>query len=113
MIHLSPAAAKEIKRLQTNQKSPKALFRLKIQAGGCLDWFYQMGFDQTINAEDAVYNCGDIQVVVNSRSLIYVDGLNIDYSEDLMGGGFRFMNPNAVHHCGCGNSFQIRSPQIN
>ncbi|MCG8365663.1 MAG: iron-sulfur cluster assembly accessory protein [Pseudanabaenales cyanobacterium] len=112
MIHLSPAAVKEIKRLQANQQSPKALFRLKIQSGGCFDWFYQMGFDQTINAQDAVYNCGDIQVVVNSRALIYVDGLTIDYSEDLMGGGFRFMNPNATQHCGCGNSFAIRPSQI-
>ena len=112
MIHLSPAAVKEIKRLQNNQRSPKALFRLKIQSGGCFDWFYQMGFDQTINAEDAVYNCGDIQVVVNSRSLNHVDGLTIDYSEDLMGGGFRFINPNASQHCGCGNSFSIRSAQM-
>ncbi|MDJ0702553.1 MAG: iron-sulfur cluster assembly accessory protein [Leptolyngbyaceae cyanobacterium MO_188.B28] len=112
MIHLSPAAVTEIKRLQANQQSQKALFRLRIQAGGCFDWFYQMGFDQTINAEDAVYNCGDVQVVVNSKALHYVEGLTIDYSEDLIGGGFRFMNPNASQHCGCGNSFAIRSPQM-
>ena len=111
MIHLSLTAVKEIKRLQATQQTPKALFRLRILSGGCFDWFYQMGFDQTINAEDAVYNCGDIQIVVNSQALIYVDGLTIDYSEDLMGGGFRFTNPNAAQHCGCGNSFSVRAPQ--
>ncbi|NET37201.1 MAG: iron-sulfur cluster assembly accessory protein, partial [Cyanothece sp. SIO1E1] len=83
-------------------------FRLGVQTGGCSDWLYTMGFDQTVQPEDQVYTCGGIQVVIDNRDLDRIDGLTIDYSEDLMGGGFRFHNPKAFHHCGCGNSFSIK-----
>jgi len=49
-------------------------------------------------------------VVIDDQSLDYINGLMLDYSEDLMGGGFRFHNPNAKHSCGCGNSFSVKEP---
>lgn len=108
MVYLSKSAVGEIKRLRNKHHSPKALFRLSIQSSGCSGLSYQLEFDETVSPEDQVYTCDDIQVVVDTQNLKYIHGLTLDYSEDLMGGGFRFHNPNATQNCGCGNSFNIR-----
>lgn len=107
MIQLSKAAASEIKRLQMHRRQSQAKLRLSVQAGGCADFYYTIDFDEAISQGDRVYDCHHIQVVVDSQSLNYLTGLTLDYSEDLMGGGFRFHNPNAVESCGCGNSFRV------
>ncbi|MCL1468451.1 HesB/IscA family protein [Argonema galeatum] len=118
MIHLSASAASEVKRLRAKLKQRKvALFRLSVQPGGCSGMLYTMEFDDAIGEtdlgltqiarRDRVYDCNGLQVVVEAQSFPYLDGLTLDYSEDLMGGGFRFHNPNATQTCGCGNSFSI------
>jgi iron-sulfur cluster assembly protein len=108
MIQIRPAALRELNRLRAKQQ-PQALFRLSVQPGGCSDWLYHLSFDDAIHSEDQVWECHGIQVVIAQQALSYVNGLTLDYSEDLMGGGFRFHNPNAVEHCGCGNSFSVDS----
>lgn len=107
MIHLSSAAAKEILRLQSKRDPKDRLFRLGVQPSSCLSLAYTMNFDHTTYPDDQLYECAGIQIVINQESLSYLDGLSLDYSEDLMGGGFRFHNPNASQTCGCGNSFAI------
>ncbi|HEY9299979.1 MAG TPA: iron-sulfur cluster assembly accessory protein, partial [Phormidium sp.] len=96
MINLSKAAAREVKRLMAKQKQSNSLFRLSVQPGGCAGIFYTLEFDQAIRTLDQVYDCQGIQVVVEENSLKYINGLTLDYTEDLMGGGFRFHNPNAT-----------------
>ena len=64
-------------------------------------------FDTQQDSNDRVYDYGQVKVVVDSLQLNYLNGLILDYSEDLMGGGFRFNNPNAKVACGCGNSFSV------
>jgi len=110
MIQISPSAAREIGRLMSKQRYPNMLFRLQVQAGGCSGVFYDMKFDQLVGQADQVYNYAGIPVVIDDQSLDYINGLMLDYSEDLMGGGFRFHNPNAKHSCGCGNSFSVKEP---
>ena len=108
MIQISQAAADEIQRLKSKQKQPKLLFRLAVKPGGCCDWFYDMSFqdEQTLTDGDRVFTCNPgIQVVLDSETVEHVQGLTIEYSEDLMGGRFRFYNPQANTVCGCGNSF--------
>ncbi|BAZ15517.1 HesB/YadR/YfhF-family protein [Calothrix sp. NIES-4071] len=118
MIHLSPAATSEIKRLEENflrgafpplDTTSKLLqplwFRLAVKVGGCSGLYYDMSFEQDINLDDITFVCNGIQVAVDSQSSSYINGLTLDYSEDLMGGGFRFHNPQATSSCGCGNSF--------
>ena len=107
MINLTAVAVREIIRLQSKQNKPNALFRLKVQPGGCCSFCYIMQFDTQQNSNDQVYDYGQVKVVVNSQQLNYLNGLILDYFEDLMGGGFRFNNPNARIACGCGNSFSI------
>lgn len=108
MIHLSQAAASEIKRLKLKQPQ-NVLFRLAVQPGGCSGWFYDLSFDEVASTEDQVFDCKGIQVTINNESLNYLKGLTLDYSEDLVGGGFRFHNPQACATCDCGNSFSLTS----
>ncbi|MGB3655232.1 MAG: iron-sulfur cluster assembly accessory protein [Rivularia sp. (in: cyanobacteria)] len=109
MIKLSQAAADEIQRLKAKQKQPNLLFRLAAKPGGCSGWFYDMSFndEQTLSDGDRVFTCHSIQVVINEQTVEHIHGLTIEYSEDLMGGGFRFYNPQAKTVCGCGNSFSV------
>jgi iron-sulfur cluster assembly protein len=106
MIHLSPAAINEIGRLKSKQPS-NILFRLRVKSGGCANWFYDLAFDTTVQSQDQVLELDDIRVVIDPESLNYMNGLSLDYSEDLTGGGFRFHNPQATSTCSCGNSFSI------
>ncbi|MDZ8054341.1 MAG: HesB/IscA family protein [Aulosira sp. ZfuVER01] len=106
MIQLSPSAASEILRLKLKQ-SQNVLFRLAIKPGGCSGWFYDLSFDEAVKVGDRTFDLNGIQLVVDAESLKYIHGLTVDYSEDLMGGGFRFQNPQAIAICGCGNSFDL------
>jgi iron-sulfur cluster assembly protein len=114
MINLSPAAINEISRLKSKQPS-NVLFRLRVKSGGCADWFYDLAFDTTVKSDsdrleqstDQIVELHDIRVVIDPETLKYINGLSIDYSEDLMGGAFRFNNPQATSTCSCGNSFSI------
>jgi iron-sulfur cluster assembly protein len=111
MIHLSPAAVSEISRLQAKQQ-PNTHFRLSVKPGGCSGWFYDLSFDEKMGVGDRLFDIDSFQVVIDAESCNYVDGLVIDYSEDLMGGGFRFHNPQSVATCGCGNSFSTTTPSV-
>lgn len=106
MIQISSSAANEIKRLRSKQSNPDILFRLRVQAGGCSGLFYDLGFDAA-GQSDCVLDCNGIAVAIDANSLNYIQNLKIDYSEDLMGGGFRFSNSQAIATCGCGNSFSV------
>ncbi|MBW4516280.1 MAG: iron-sulfur cluster assembly accessory protein [Timaviella obliquedivisa GSE-PSE-MK23-08B] len=115
MIHLSEAAIAEFKRTQS--KHPGASFRLGVAAGGCIEFYYTMAWDEVDSSKDPqgvaltdqIINCQGIQVTIAPQHQPYLNGLTLDYTEDLMGGGFRFHNPNAVNCCECGNSFAVSS----
>ena len=104
MITISPTAIKEISRLKSKLSNPEALFRLQVQPGGCSGWIYSLNFALPTQG-DRLYQSNGIDIVVDPNSIKYLNGLTLDYSEDLMGGAYRFHNPNAVTFCGCGNSF--------
>jgi len=104
MIHLSTAAVSEIRRLRSKQQ-PNNWFRLAVKPGGCSGWFYDMTFEEAVKVGDRVFDEHGIPVVIDAESLQYINGLQLDYSEDLMGGGFRFYNPQEIATCSCGNSF--------
>lgn len=106
MIKLTPAAVAEIKRVQSKQQ-PNVLFRLAVKPGGCSGLFYDMSSEQALKVDDRIFECNTVQVVIDVETLPYINGLTVDYSEDLMGGGFRFDNKRAKTTCGCGNSFSI------
>ena len=108
MIHLSKTAATEVKRLRSKHSHPDALLRLGVESSGCSGLSYTMGFDDAIAPEATVCESEGIQIAINPQQSKYLNELTLDYSEDLMGGGFRFHNPNAAKSCSCGNSFSAR-----
>lgn len=109
MINLSKAAVDEIRRLQSKRQQSQTRVRLGVKVGGCAEFYYTLDFDDTLNSSDRVYDCSGISVVVDEQSFDSLADLSLDYSEDLMGGGFRFHNPKAIETCGCGNSFRLSS----
>lgn len=109
MITLSETAAQEIKRLQISTQKQNTHLRININQGGCAGLFYNLELQETILKGDRQYESQGISIIVESAIISYIDKLKIDYSEDLMGGGFRFQNPNSVKNCNCGQSFSVKN----
>ncbi|MBI2881291.1 MAG: iron-sulfur cluster assembly accessory protein [Candidatus Tectomicrobia bacterium] len=105
MITVTEAAITEVKRLQEEQNLKGYALRVGIQGGGCSGMSYTLGFDSEIKEKDKVFDIDGIKVVVDPKSLLYLAGTTLTYEHSMMGGGFRFENPNAKRTCGCGSSF--------
>ena len=105
MIQLTDMAKQEVKKLIDQQGKPGAFLRVGVKGGGCSGLSYEVQFDDTVKEYDRVYEIEGVKVVCDSKSFIYLDGMAIDYSKELVGGGFKFINPNATGTCGCGTSF--------
>ncbi len=106
MIQLTEQAKSEVARLISQQK-PGSFLRVGVKGGGCSGLTYDIKFDDKIDEHDRTYDINGVKIVCDSKSFIYLDGMSIDYSTDLVGGGFRFINPNATGSCGCGTSFSV------
>jgi len=106
MIRMSQSARDELLRLSQCELGPDGFLRLVVVPGGCSGLTYQMGIDSVRTAFDRVlYQDETLKVVTDGASFPYLRGLSIDYTNDLVQVGFRFLNPNAVAACGCGSSF--------
>ncbi|MGH7163459.1 MAG: HesB/IscA family protein [Planctomycetota bacterium] len=81
--------------------------RVKVVGGGCSGLSYQLAFDDGPKAGDEVFEHDGFRVFVDKKSLLYLNGSQLDYSEGLSGAGFRFSNPNVKGSCGCGESFHV------
>jgi iron-sulfur cluster assembly protein len=112
MIQLTLAACQEINRLRIRENRPDALCRLDLQPSSCAQWSYLLSLDSAIAEDDEAhtftYGSGEVQLVLKRDRLEYIRDLKIDFSEDLMGGAFRFDNPLATESCRCGYAFAIR-----
>ncbi|AFY38708.1 iron-sulfur cluster assembly accessory protein [[Leptolyngbya] sp. PCC 7376] len=106
MIQITPTAAQEIKRIQRSRNVPDSFLRLSIAKGGCLDFIYQFSLEMEPQEGDRQYSSRNIKILVDPSDETSLADLNLDFSEDLMGGGFRFSNPIATKICNCGQSFQ-------
>ena len=80
--------------------------RVFVKGGGCGGMQYGMTFDEQAREDDQVFEENGMRVFVDPTSIFYIDGSNIDYVDNLMGGGFHIDNPQAVSSCGCGSSFR-------
>jgi iron-sulfur cluster assembly protein len=105
VITLTEAAIKEVKRLVNVQGITEGGLRLGVKGGGCSGLSYTINFDEKIGPYDQVYDVEGVKVIVDAKSAIYLQGTQLDYHKDLMGGSFKFVNPNANKTCGCGESF--------
>ena len=112
-ILITNSAIQQISNLINNQTDKTAL-RVGVRSGGCSGMSYTMDFitENQINAEDKIYDYSlsddkFFQVVCDPKSLLYIYGMQLDFSNELIGGGFNFTNPNASQTCGCGSSFSV------
>ena len=112
-ILITNDAIEQISCLLKNQTDNKAL-RVGVRSGGCSGMSYTMDFISVdeINSDDKVYDYSlssekSFKVVCDPKSLLYIYGMQLDFSKDLIGGGFNFVNPNASQTCGCGSSFAV------
>ena len=105
IVTLTENAVKEVKRLQKVQGLEGTALRLGVKGGGCSGLSYTVNFDTEAGPYDQVYEVGDIRVIVDMKSAIYLQGTQLDYQKDLLSGQFKFSNPNATKSCGCGESF--------
>jgi iron-sulfur cluster assembly protein len=105
VITLSESAVKEVKRLINVQGLTEGGLRLGVKGGGCSGLSYTINFDEKVGQYDAVYDIEGVKVIIDAKSAIYLQGTQLDFQKDLMGGQFKFVNPNANKTCGCGESF--------
>ena len=109
MIQFSQSALREIKRLQAKEPYEGGFVRLAIAAGGCSGLMYHLSFAVKAQPEDHILAIAAMPVLLSPETLALCDGMVVDYSEDLMGGNFRFTNPAAKQTCGCGVSFSTEA----
>jgi iron-sulfur cluster assembly accessory protein len=111
ILTLKPSAMNRLRELRDKQPDKSLVLRMGVRSGGCSGMSYVMDFStaDAIHEDDEVddYAQENIKCVVDSKSMLYLYGLELDYSDKLVGGGFKFSNPNASESCGCGSSFGV------
>jgi len=105
MVQLTETAVSKVKEILETQEPKPAGLRISVVAGGCTKISYSMAFENTPGMLDKTYKFGDLQLFIDQASLLYLDGVQVDYVETLEGSGFKFNNPNVKSTCGCGSSF--------
>lgn len=107
-ISLTEKAGKEIKKIMSENQIPDTYgLRVGVKGGGCSGFTYSLGFDVESKEGDTVITSDDIKLFVDGKSLFYLSGTELDFSDGLNGKGFVFNNPNATKTCGCGDSFSV------
>lgn len=106
ILSVTPSAVEVIRNLLQQRNIPNHSLRVFVSGGGCSGMQYGMAFEETPKEFDKVVAVDGVSLIVDSTSLMYLQGATIDYIDSLMGGGFRIDNPNAVSSCGCGSSFR-------
>ena len=108
MITLTEAASKEVVRVKDEEKfDDNMLLRIGVTGGGCSGFSYSLGFDDKFDdTKDSKFNYHGVDIVVDKKSALFLDGTTVDWYSGLDKRGFTFNNPNAVKTCGCGSSFQ-------
>jgi iron-sulfur cluster insertion protein len=107
MITISESAKAKILDLLAEENNPDLKLRTFVQGGGCSGFSYGFTFDLEQSEDDFELLLGDYKVLVDSMSMQYLAGAEVDYTEDLSGNSFIIRNPNAETSCGCGNSFSV------
>ena len=106
MVSITDKASKEINRIKSKEVVNTNL-RLSVMGGGCSGMNYRLDFDEEVTDKDKVFEKDGLKIVIDPKSLLFIYGMEIDFSDGLDGKGFTFSNPNAKRTCGCGTSFSV------
>ena len=104
-LMFTDSAAAKVKDLVDEEGNPELKLRVFVQGGGCSGFQYGFTFDEVVNEDDTPMTKNGVTLLIDSMSLQYLMGAEIDYKEDLQGAQFVIKNPNATTTCGCGSSF--------
>mmetsp|Transcript_18983 Transcript_18983/g.43251 ORF Transcript_18983/g.43251 Transcript_18983/m.43251 type:complete len:194 (-) Transcript_18983:102-683(-) len=113
VIRIRPSAMERLQELRSKSPDPSKslVLRMGVRSGGCSGMSYAMDFaeESSITEDDMIdeYITEGIKCIVDPKSMLYLYGMELDYSTELVGGGFKFFNPNAESTCGCGSSFGV------
>jgi iron-sulfur cluster assembly protein len=110
-ISFTDPAISQVQKLIEEQDAADHALRIFVSGGGCSGMQYGMALDPQLQEGDLRATFNGFSVVVDANSISYLQGATIDYHEDLMSGGFRIDNPNAISSCGCGQSFRTERRQ--
>jgi iron-sulfur cluster assembly protein len=105
-ISMTPAAARHVRGYIENRGKGIGV-RLGVRTSGCSGMAYVLEFADEARPEDLVFDAEGVKVVVDPKSLLYLDGTELDYTREGLNEGFRFNNPNVKDACGCGESFNV------
>ena len=106
LVFVTPPAGVKLQSLIAREHKGDFL-RIKITGGGCNGLSYKMKFVKDSKRGDILVRSAGAQVLVDSKSALYLRGTHLDFSDKMVGGGFKFSNPNAKSSCSCGESFSI------
>lgn len=107
LLSVTEKAANKVKEISARYGKTESALRIKVVGGGCSGLSYQFGFADEISPQDKIFEQFGMKLFVDPRSLIYLDGSEVDYEETLLKSGFRVKNPNATVSCSCGESFGV------
>lgn len=105
-VSMTPAAAERVKSFLANRGKGVGL-RLGVKTTGCSGLAYVLEFVDDLNEDDQVFTIDDVSVIIDGKSLVYLDGIELDFVKEGLNEGFKFTNPNAKGECGCGESFNV------
>jgi iron-sulfur cluster assembly protein len=105
-IKISAAAAQRARSFLENRGSGLGL-RLGVKTTGCSGLAYVLEFVDELNTDDTVFEDNGVKIIIDGKSLVYLDGTELDFAKDGLNEGFEFRNPNANGECGCGESFNV------
>ena len=105
-VTLTEAAAKHVQKYLARRGKGVGL-RLGVKTSGCSGMAYKLEFADQVEPDDKVWESFGVKVLVDEKSLPYLDGTELDYTREGLQEGFKFHNPNEKSRCGCGDSFQI------
>ena len=104
-ITLTNNAAKRVNAILVGEKKEGYSLRISVTGGGCSGMSYNLTFDNKKQEFDKIYESKGVKILCDVKSWLYVKGTEIDFSNDMLSGGFKLNNPNANRTCGCGTSF--------
>ena len=105
-ITITDAAAERVKNFLASRGEGVGL-RLGVRTSGCSGMAYVIEFADEVAAEDSVFEAAGVKVIVDKKSLVYLEGTELDYTKEGLNEGFKFNNPNVANSCGCGESFTV------
>ena len=106
MITITENAAKQIRKLLANRGKGEGI-RIGVKTSGCSGMAYTLEFVDEIQPEDQVFEQDGVKVFIDPKSMVYLDGTQVDFAKEGLQEGFKFENPNAKESCGCGESFHV------